>query len=182
MAISGIHGSFTEQAVREHLSGQEPELVFCTTAANTFGAVLSCTAETGVIPLSNSRGGLVGESVEAIAGHLFAVVDSFTLVVIQNLLVKPGVDPQQLTEIVSHPQALRQCSKYLAKHYAAIPHRTYADTALAAQDLAEGKLPETAGVLASAYAAKLFGLEVATPDIADESPNITSFLRFSVKS
>ena len=52
----------------------------------------------------------------------------------------------------------------------------WGDTAKAARDLAAGVLPHNAGVVASAQAAKSYGLQILKRGIQDIQPNITRFI------
>ena len=50
------------------------------------------------------------------------------------------------------------------------------DTAKAAQDLAEGRLPKQVAVIASKFSAKKYGLNILENDIHDLKRNLTLFL------
>jgi chorismate mutase/prephenate dehydratase len=75
--------------------------------------------------------------------------------------------------IVSHPQPLAQCRSWLQTHYPAIPLRTSASTAFAAQEAAKN-----ANLLAVAteLAARTNGLTIFASGIADRSHNATRFV------
>lgn len=179
IALAGIEGSFSEEAALTYArkKGYEPELVYAVTAADCFGAVLKDqTADLGVVALENSNGGVVHETVYAMAQYLFSIEEIFEIDVRQNLMVKPGTNPGDVTLITSHPQALAQCKMYLKRKWSGVDLKEHADTALAAKDLAEGKLPSTAAVIASSRAADLFELEILEPNVQDLKFNFTSFL------
>jgi prephenate dehydratase len=181
IAISGIEGSFTEDAALRYCSGERGaiELLYSVTPEDTFVAVVSGQAKRGIVPLFNSVGGIVTEAVDAMSRHHFRRVSIIQEHIEQNLLALPGTKPTDIRQIVSHPQALAQCRMYLAKNWLKTTRRDYANTALAARDLAEGKLPRTSAIIASSRAAQMFGLEVLAPAIQDSRFNFTSFLVFS---
>jgi prephenate dehydratase len=181
IALSGIAGSFSEEAARKYLGDAKftADLLYATTAEDTFKAVESGEAEYGVVPIENHNGGLVRETIYAMAKHIFDIKTVFEIDVHQNLIVKPGTKREDVTEIVSHPQGLAQCRFYLRRDWHKLEQKEYADTALAAKDLAEGKLPATAAVIASKAAADLYGLEVLEPSIQDLKFNFTAFLVFT---
>lgn len=174
-AISGIEGSFSEEAALQRF-GTSVSLEYLVTAEAVFAAVESGAATRGVVALSNTLGGAVEETVVAMGKHAFRMEDIFLLEVRQNLLVKPGTRRKEIKEIVSHPQGIEQCKAYLGREFPKVPARSYGDTALAAKDLAAGKLTDQTAVIASRRAAELFGLEILGEDIADQKPNTTSFL------
>jgi prephenate dehydratase len=93
-----------------------------------------------------------------------------------NLLVKKGVSMHKIKKIVSHDQALKQCRFYIKRMWPKVKIEEYPDTAKAAQDLAEGKLPPSVAVIASKAAAKKYRLDVLGESIQDLKFNYTSFI------
>jgi prephenate dehydratase len=178
IAISGIAGSFSEEAAAKFMRVEalKADIIYATTARNTFEAVTSGQAQYGVVPLENSNGGIVIETVYAAADFLYGIKCILEIDVHQNLIVLPGTQRNDITKIVSHHQALAQCKFYLKRDWPAIEHVEYADTALAAKDLATGRLPATTAIIASLTAAKLYNLEVLEPSIQDLKFNFTSFM------
>jgi prephenate dehydratase len=183
IAICGIRGSFTEEAAQKFINEAElagAELVFATTAEHTFQMVSDGEADYGVAPIENSNGGMVLETVHAMANYIFDIQRIFEIDVQQNLIVTPGTKREDIKQIVSHQQALAQCKFYLRRQWHGEMHE-YEDTALAAKDLSEGKLSHDTAIIASRRAAELYGLEILEPSIQDLKFNYTSFLAFTRK-
>lgn len=178
IAISGIAGSFSEEAARKFMTSAkvDADIVYATTARDTFDAVASGRSQYGIVPLENSNGGIVLETVRAAGDFLYHIQKIFEIDVHQNLIVKPGTKTSDITKIVSHHQALAQCKFYLRRQWHDTEHIEYADTALAAKDLAEGKLDSNTAIIASMAAAELYGLTVLDPSIQDLKFNYTSFM------
>lgn len=181
IAISGIAGSFSEEAARKflHQGKLEAEIVYATTARDTFEAVSSGHTALGLVPLENSNGGIVLETVHAAADYLYHIERIFEIDVHQNLIVLPGTERASITKIVSHHQALAQCKFYLRRQWPAAEHIEYADTALAARDLAAGTLSPDTAIIASLAAAELYHLDVLDPSCQDLKFNYTSFMAIS---
>lgn len=181
VAISGIAGSFSEEAARKFLADANltANVVYATTAHATFESVAAGKTQYGLVPLENSNGGIVLETVYAAADFLYHIDRIFEIDVQQNLIVLPGTTRRQVTAIVSHHQALAQCKFYLRRHWPAAEHIEYADTALAAKDLATGKLSVGTAIIASRTAAELYKLEVLESSIQDLKFNFTSFMAIS---
>ncbi len=181
IAISGIKGSFSEEAAHKYLEkhGLGGTITDATTADQTFQAVVSGQAELGLVPLENSVGGMVYETLYAMAKYTFGIEEILQIDVQQNLLAIPGTSIDAITHVTSHPQALAQCRHYLKRHWDATELQDYPDTALAAADLAAGKLNSHTAVIASRAAAKEYGLEILEAGIQDLKFNITAFLVFS---
>lgn len=178
LAVSAIAGSFTEEAARHYLaeSKTQADLVYVGTARGAFEAVATGKAGLGIIPIRNSNAGFVLENMQAAADFLYRIEHVFSIPIHQNLMTRPGTKPAGVTEIVSQLPALTQCGVYLKRHWAHVPRREYVDTALAAKDLAEGKLPATAAVIASRAAADLYHLEIIAPGIQTDRDNYTDFM------
>jgi prephenate dehydratase len=177
IALSGIPGSFSEEATQKYLreAGLSGELVFATTSAHTLELVSDGEADYGLLPLENSNGGIVLETVYATARYGYEIDRILEIDVQQNLLALPGTKIDDITGIVSHQQALAQCKMFLRRRWHGELHE-YDDTALAAKDLKEGTLPPTTAVIASRRAAELYKLEIMEPSIQDLKFNYTSFV------
>ena len=178
IAISGIAGSFSEEAARKFLTDADidADVVYATTARNTFEAVTSGKTEYGLVPLENSNGGIVLETVYAAADFLYHIERIFEIDVQQNLIVRPHTKRAGIKKIVSHHQALAQCKFYLRRTWPSAEHVEYADTALAAKDLAAGKLEADTAIIASRAAAELYHLDILEPSVQDLKFNFTSFM------
>jgi len=90
------------------------------------------------------------------------------------LLGVPRATIAGLTHVHSHPQALAQCSDYLAG-LAAVEIEPAANTAVAAARVAERGDPAH-GAIASAEAGDRHGLTVLARDIANQAVNLTRFV------
>jgi prephenate dehydratase len=104
--------------------------------------------------------------------NLFIVQEYFHRV--HHFLVAPAsAETGRVKHVYSHPQALLQCRRNLHQ-MGLIPH-PYADTALAAKDVAEWNDPQKAA-LASELAAATYGLKVIRGNFEDTNDNTTLFL------
>ena len=130
----------------------------------------------GIIAMENAQGGVVIESVEALAKYKCAIVEMFHISVDQNLLGIKGANVGDITEIHSHQQALRQCKDFLSEYFWTRPLIEEDDTAESARRLSQGKLPSTSAVIANKACAELYGLEILRESIHDLKHNLTLFL------
>jgi prephenate dehydratase len=177
-AISAVAGSFTEEAAHKYLSNTQmkAEFQYVGTAHNAFEHVANGKSTYAIIPIRNSNAGFVLENLRASADFTFTIVHVFSLSVHQNLLVQPGMSASDITEITSQLPALTQCSAYLDSHWSHVSKNEYIDTALAARDLASGKLGSNTAVIASQAAAKLYQLDILASDIQTDPDNYTDFM------
>ena len=179
IGIQGGRGSFSEEAAKVFITNhglEQTTMEYLITSENVVGAVESGQIDFGIFAMENAQGGVVIESVEALAHYRCEIVEMFYVAISQSLLARRGVFLGDITEIHSHQQALRQCRNYLAEHFWTRPLIEQDDTAEAARRLKEGKIPKTAAVIAPRFCAELYGLVVIAEDIHDLKNNLTLFL------
>ena len=179
IGIQGGRGSFSEEAAHYFMKNHgidDSQIIYQISSEAVLKDVESGKTTYGIFAMENAQGGVVIESVDALAKHRCMIIEMFHIPVNQNLLGLSGTHIGDLTEIHSHQQALRQCKDYLSEHFWTRPLIEEDDTAEAARRLSEGKLPKTAGVIANKNCASLYGLEVLQESIHDLKHNLTLFL------
>ena len=180
IGIQGGKGSFSEQAAHEFANNhglEGAEIIYQISSEHVLAGVENGETEYGIFAMENAQGGVVIESVEALAKFRCKIIEMFHIPITQNLLGLAGMHVGDVTEIHSHQQALRQCKDYLSEHFWTRPPLIEEDdTAEAARRLSEGKLPKTAGVIANKACADLYGLEILQDSIHDLKHNLTLFL------
>ncbi|MCQ2482699.1 MAG: hypothetical protein MJ153_04375 [Clostridia bacterium] len=171
IAYCGIEGSFASQATARLLPGARR--IGYPTFEEAYDAVKNDECEAALLPLENNYAGEIGAVIDLMFTGKLCVAGVFKFEVNQCLLGVPGSTRQSIKRVLSHPQAIEQCTKYLRKNkIEAIP---YSNTATAARRAAQhGSL--AFGAIASAETAKLYGLEILDADINDNSDNITKFV------
>jgi prephenate dehydratase len=179
IGIQGAKGSFSEIAGETFAKNhgiENFEIIFQISSEMVLEGVENGSTEYGVFAMENAQGGVVIESVEALATHRCKIAEMFHIMISQNLLALEDVYLGDITEIHSHQQALRQCRNYLSEHFWTRPLIEADDTAEAARRLSEGKLTKTAGVIGNKACAELYGLKIIESDIHDLKNNLTLFL------
>lgn len=182
VSLQGDHGSFSEQAainfVTKHIR-RPYELRYDLTPGGVVDSLLSRSADFGVMAVNNAWGGLVEDSIAALAAHRYRIIDMMPMPVLQCLLCALNQDPKAIKRVISHPQALRQCRDYLETNYPDAELIDYADTALAARDCASGKLGEGVAVIASENCVEAFSMKMIDRSIQDLDDNDTLFIAIS---
>jgi len=179
IGYQGIPGSFSEEAARSYIESEnlgDIDMKPCLSSRGVMEGLAKYEIDRGIIAMENARGGVVHESIHALAKARCAVRSMFHIQVNQCLITKPGIEKDQITEVRSHPQALKQCSRFLQEKFKTIPHIEAEDTAEAARRLSEGEYSDTTAVIAPARAAEIYGLDVAQFGIQDLKDNKTLFL------
>jgi prephenate dehydratase len=180
IGVMGIRGSFSEEAALEYAHDNdlgEVEIVELLSTEGVLSAVERGEVDYGIFALENSNGGVVYESVYAMAAHRFRVVDLFEIDVNHTLLIHPDLaGREQIDRIASHQQAIRQCRMWLRHNFPTTLVTEEADTAEAARMLGAGELPANTAVIAAERCAELFGLRVLERRIQDLKFNFTTFV------
>jgi prephenate dehydratase len=181
IAHLGTSGSFSEEAALAWAREFEavPELVSGETPAAVLALLARGAAERAVLPLANSSAGLVRPAVAALARGGFELEGELVLPVRLVLWVRDArVTAARITRVASHPQALAQCARTLARLMPGHTTLPWSDTASAARALAEGRLDEHTAVVASARAGALHELAALARDVHDQPDNRTFFAVF----
>ncbi len=172
IALQGTEGSYSQEVTdRLFPHGQ---LDFCASFEDVFEAVQAGRADYGVLPIENSNGGSVGEVYELLQQHRASIVAASRLYVQHALLARRGVSLRDVREVVSHPQALAQCSQYL-RGLSDVTVSPAKNTALAAQAVASSDRSNVAAI-ASLHCADLYGLSVLDERIQNSANNYTRFI------
>jgi len=173
VAIQGAHGSYSETAALEAL-GSNIEILGCETFDEAFALLRSGLAGFAVIPKSNTT---VGE-ITSTKDHLEAddiEVKATVRIPVRHLLVgalEASID--EITHVVSHPEALRQCTEFLRKN-PQLSAVESVDTAASLRDIVWENDVHSAAIC-SETAAEIYGGVVLKRDIADREDNCTTFV------
>lgn len=172
VACQGTEGSYAARACGRLFS--IPNTMFFQSFENVFHAVESGLCQYGVLPVENSSAGSVTDVYDLMVKHKFYIVRSLKLHIHHALLAKKGTDFSQIKEIVSHEQALHQCSAFL-KSLPDVKVTAFANTAMAAKYVAESDRTDIAAI-ASEDCAKLYGLQVVHDTVQNHQNNYTRFI------
>ncbi len=174
IAFQGEIGAYSEQAAGAFFDTTASELIPCPTFRDAFGKVVHGEAEAGVIPIENSLAGSVHENYDNLLEFETPIIGEVYLRISHHLMVLPGVTKNSIRRIISHPQALGQCRKYL-DGWAHCEIITAYDTAGSAKMIREQRLTDTAAI-ASKQAASDYQLEIIASEIETNPHNYTRFL------
>jgi len=177
VAFLGPQSTFTHQAAMQQF-GLSAQLVPLKSIPAVFEEVERGRAHYGVVPVENSTEGVVNHTLDMFVGSDLKIIAEIMLEISHNLLSKTG-NPALITRIVSHPQALVQCRRWLETNMSDIPQLDVSSTAAAAQLATED---ETVAAIASEAASMQYGLQIIKARIEDNPNNFTRFLVIGKKS
>jgi chorismate mutase / prephenate dehydratase len=166
----GPEGTFSHILARKRF-GKRAVLVACPTVESVFDRVLASAGNLGIVPIENSSGGTVYDSLDLLirhAGRVF-IHEELALDVRIALLGRPGAT---IGTIFSHFVQIKHHAEWLKARHRRARLRAVASTAVAAQKAAAGS---RAAALASPGAAEVYGLEVLEWPSPDQRVNVTHF-------
>jgi prephenate dehydratase len=172
----GPRGTFTEEAARILAGNGDVEFVPYPTIIDVLDAVESQEIDQGIVPIENSLEGSVNTTMDWLAheGDLFIWAE-IVLPIEHHLLGLPETRLDAVEEVLSHPQAVAQCRKYLRSRMPAARVAYTNSTADAAEQVAQRGTP-TVAAIGTTLAARLYGLRVIESGIQDEEENYTRFI------
>ncbi len=171
VAFQGIHGAYSEQAIRQHF-GDDADVYPCPTLTDLFDALQSPHVTYAMLPVENALAGAVSQAYELLMDSDLRIQAEVMVHVHHALMAPAGMTLADVKRAKSHPQALAQCAQFLRRH-GITPVPDY-DTAGSAKVLAAQPEPGT-GAIASELAAQLYDLNVLASEIEDLPFNFTRF-------
>lgn len=176
VAYLGPAGTFTEDALREVAVEGEREAMRTSTVYDAILAVENGEAERAFVPFENSIEGSVRSTLDTLAFEAegVTIVGEYDFTVHAHLIAREGTEVSQIEAVLSHPQPLAQCARYLRDALPGVERRSVSSTAAAVRMVAESSRPWAA--VGARSAAQLYGCSILNENIEDESGNVTRFV------
>lgn len=173
----GPSGTFCEEAALsyQYKIGSLFEIVFFSSIREVIAAVNEGRADEAVVPLENSIEGTVNTTVDVLSHEVEVKLRGEIILPVEHcLLAKPGTSLEKVLAVVSHPQALAQCEKYIAGRFPDASLMPANSTAEAARMVSSSASDWAA--IGSRRAAEVYGLFVLAANISDVACNRTRFV------
>lgn len=176
VSYQGTDGAYSHQAATRHFSERYSKVnaIGYDTFQQAAQAVLDEKVDFALLPIENTTAGSINDTYDILGNEKLHIVGEEILKVVHCLMAVEPVELSKIRRIMSHPQAIAQCSQFLSK----LPRckvESYLDTAMSAKKVLEdGDLSQ--GAIAGAHAADLYGLHVIEHDIANQRENYTRFV------
>ena len=168
----GPPGTFSEEAVARLALATEG--VPFPTFADAHAALRRGEVDAALLPLENSIEGSVGATLDLLVQEPGPLIRrELTLPVDQHLLALPGTRLEDVQRVLSHPQPLGQCARFLRERLPRASLEPTLSTADAARKVAEGG-PGLAAI--GARAGTRYGLALLAERIQDVPDNVTRFV------
>jgi len=164
------------QATFAHLAalqkfGSSTTYLSARTISDVFLDVQKARADYGVVPIENSTEGIVSHTLDMFMESDLKIFSEVMLEVSHNLMSKGQL--QDIKRVLSHPQALGQCRKWLEANLPLAELVATSSTAQAAE-LAQKDL--SAAAIANELAAEIYHVNLLVRRIEDCPNNYTRFL------
>lgn len=143
------------------------------TFEEVFSAVENKEVDLGLVPIENSCSGRVSEIHNLLRKTNLYIVGECFLDIEHHLAAIKETKLSNITTVVSHPQALMQCTEHINKYK--FKRMPYLNTALAAEYVKKQNDTSLAA-LCSTLAAQTHGLTILEKNFQDETGNKTVFI------
>lgn len=185
IGIQGGKGSFNEQAVNDYIthygsSEIDYQVIYLYTTEKVFKALNDGEIDMGQFAMHNSVGGIVHESLYAIANNIFEIVKDFDIKISHHMMIRRDVTPDKVKIFMTHPQVIKQCKGNLKRYCSGLKiisgDGDLIDHSKVAEALADGEIEPTIGVIGPSVLADLYDLHIIRKDLQDSDQNFTNFL------
>ncbi|MCF6333827.1 MAG: prephenate dehydratase [Draconibacterium sp.] len=177
IAIQGIAGSFHEDAALKYFN-EKIEVVECKSFTSVCELMDADEVNYAVMAIENSIAGSLLKNYQLIRDYHLRIIGEIYIHIQMNLMVEPGVNAKDITNIHSHPIAIQQCIEYIEKYYPKASLHEGMDTAGSARMISEEK-PKNAAAIGNLRSAELYGLQILETGIESNKKNYTRFLILS---
>jgi len=175
IAYLGPAGTFTEDALGEAFAGEvEPQRT--ATIRDAILAVERGEAERALVPFENSIEGSVRSTLDTLAfdAEAVTIAGEHDFAVRAMLIAREPIELDRIEAVLSHPQPLAQCARFLRENLPGAEQRSIESTAAAVQVVSESAAPWAA--IGARSAAEIYGCAILREGLEDEANNVTRFV------
>lgn len=173
IAFFGPVHTFTHQAAVSRF-GSSAHYLAGRTVPEVFAATEKGTADYGVVPVENSTGGMVPDTLDLFVTTDLRICAEIMLPIHHQFMSLS--DMADVRHIYAHPQTFAQCRGWLAQHLPGVDLIEATSNGRAAEQAAEDA---SAAAIGPEVAAHALGLRILAANIEDSAMNVTRFLVLS---
>jgi prephenate dehydratase len=172
----GPPGTFSEEALRASPLQADAELVPYASIHETVAAVEEGAVDRALVPIENALEGGVTATLDALGvdAREVAIVGEAVLAIRNCLVARDELALADIAAVVSHPQPLAQCARFLRAELPQAEPRAATSTAEAVRIVAGATEPWAA--LGPRAAAERYGCLVLRDGVDDDPDNATRFV------
>jgi prephenate dehydratase len=177
IAYLGPAGTFSEDAVRSSgFGGDRFESVPCDTILDAIESIGQGRADRAMVPIENSIEGSVRNTMDGLiaAAESVKIIGEYVHEVRSALITAHPMPLDRITAVISHPQPLAQCARFLREELPGAELRVADSTSSAVREVSLGG--DGLAALGPATSAPIYGCTVIREGIEDEPGNLTRFV------
>ncbi len=170
VAFLGPEGTFAHLAAQKRF-GDSAKLSPSPTIPDVFESVSRNRTSLGIVPIENSSGGTIWETVDRLVDNRNELIVQESLSINVRLALL-GKDKKNIRMIYSHFAPLQHCDTWLKKMF---PDAQLIEQASTATAMQKASATPNAAAIGSREAAKRYGLKVLEFPIEQDIKNVTQF-------
>ena len=172
VAFFGQPGSHTHQAALG-VFGSQAQFLPLVGIPGVFEEVEQGRCDFGLVPVENSTEGVINHTLDLFVDSDLKVCSESSPIIRNHLMSSTG-SLKRVRKVLSHPQPLAQCRKWLTRNLPGAKLEVASTTSVAAQLAARDRSGRSAAI-ASDLSARLYKLKIMARNIQDQSDNTTRF-------
>ena len=173
IVYQGVEGAYSHEAALQ-VFGRDADVYNVPAWDDAMKEVAEGRAAYAVLPIENSSAGAVIDNYDLLLKYDNYIVAETEVSVNHALLGLPDAELSDMKTVISHPQALMQCSEFLKEHRDWKQIQAENTAGAAKRILADGDVTQAA--IASPKAGEIYGLKVLKPSINHNRTNTTRFI------
>jgi prephenate dehydratase len=176
IAYLGPAGTFNEDALHQARSADDFERLPTASVHEAILAVAQGEADRALVPFENAIEGSVRATLDTLAFEAEGVkiIGEYDYAVRHSLIARDEMPLDQITGVLSHPQASAQCARFIREHLPGAEVRSAPSTAEAVRQVSESE--QRWAALGARSAAEIYGCVVLREAVEDLPDNITRFV------
>lgn len=173
IVYQGAEGAYSHEAALQ-VFGRDADVYNVPAWDDAMKEVAEGRAAYAVLPIENSSAGAVIDNYDLLLKYDNYIVAETEVSVNHALLGLPDAELSDIKTVISHPQALMQCSEFLKEHRDWKQIQAENTAGAAKRILADGDVTQAA--IASPKAGEIYGLKILKPSINHNRTNTTRFI------
>ncbi len=176
VSYQGTDGAYSHQAAMRHFKQRytNVECIGYTRFEEAADAIEQKEVDVCILPIENTTAGSINDTYDLLNEKNLFITGEEVLHINHCLMAPENIHITNIRRILSHPQAIAQCSRFLTS----LPRchvESYFDTAMAARKVRDD-VDLSQAAIASSLAAEIYGLKILKRDLANQKENFTRFV------
>lgn len=173
IAVLGPKNTFSEMAADKY--DKKKNKFYTTTIDEVFELVAKGKVEKGIVPIENKLEGTIRETLDNLFEKNVKISEEINIPISHTFITLLHAKASDIKTVYSHPQALKQCKRFLKKNFPKAILLSTTSTAYAIEKIIT-KNDKSCAAIAPKIAAERENLKILKENIEDEKNNSTTFV------